>query len=57
MGYTSTDVKRRYNEKAYDVVRLSVPKGEKDQWKALAEAEGLSLTAFIRKKVNGSDSE
>lgn len=57
MSKTSSEVKRRYNAKAYDEVRISVPKGEKDQWKALAEAEGLSLTAFIRQKVNGASEE
>ncbi len=53
VGYTSTEVKARYNAKAYDTVKISIPKGDKDRWKALAEQEGLSLTAFIRKKVEG----
>lgn len=45
--HTSTEVKRRYNEKTYEQLTLSLPIGLKKQWKDLAEAKGLSVTKFI----------
>ena len=30
-GKTSTDSKRKYNEKAYDRLYITVPKGDKDK--------------------------
>ena len=35
-----------------DRIELQVPKGTKDLWKAKAEAEGLTLTEWITKKVS-----
>ncbi len=49
MGKTSTDAKRRYNEKAYDRIALTVPKGMKEVYRAKAEEQGLSLNAYINK--------
>ena len=39
---------RRYMNEKYDVVRIQVPKGQKEILKAEAEAEGKSLQQFIR---------
>ena len=48
---TSAEVKNRYNNKAYDRIALSVPKGTKDAWKDRAAALGISLNAYIRECV------
>jgi hypothetical protein len=47
MGKTSTASKRKYNEKAYDRISLSVPKGKKDEFKKVAEQKGMSLNGMI----------
>lgn len=51
MGKTSTASKNRYNEKAYDQLRVIVKKGQKEIIKAHAEAQGLSLNAYINKLI------
>lgn len=51
MGKTSASAKNRYNEKAYDRINLTVPKGEKEIIKAHAEAMGESVNAFIYRAV------
>lgn len=51
MGKTSSAVKNRYNEKAYDRINLVVPKGKKEQIKEYAESKGMSTNAFIVKAI------
>lgn len=51
MGKTSSAVKNRYNEKAYDRINLVVPKGKKEQIKEHAERKGISTNAFIVKAI------
>lgn len=51
MAKTSAAVKNRYNNKAYDRINLTVPKGQKDIIKAYAEAHGESLNGFIQKAI------
>lgn len=52
MGRTSSAVKDRYNAKAYDEIKLRVPKGQKDAIKAHADAyEGGSVNAFIQRAI------
>ena len=49
---TSSAVKQRYNEKAYDRINLTVPKGEKDKIKAHAEKhDGGSVNGFIQRAI------
>lgn len=36
-----------------DRMELTLPKGLKDEWKAKADAEGISLTQWIIKKCQG----
>ena len=50
-GKTSTDSKRKYNEKAYDRLSITVPKGQLLTIKQAAEAEGLSVNAFTQKAL------
>lgn len=52
MGKSSTKAKNKYNAKAYDRISVSVKKGIKDEWKSVAEKQGLSLNAFIENAVN-----
>ena len=46
-GKTSTASKRKYNEKAYDRISVTVPKGEKDRIKAFADSQGQSVNKLI----------
>lgn len=57
MGKTSSEVKDRYNKKAYDVVMLRVYKGRKDDVQAAAARAGLSLNAYIVKAIERQMSE
>ena len=45
---------RKYRAKAYDRIEVQVPKGTRDRWRALAEAEGKSLNAYIVSRVEGA---
>lgn len=45
--YTSTEVKKRWNDKHYDSISLRLPKGSKELIKAKANEQGLSINAFI----------
>lgn len=50
---TSSAVKNRYNEKAYDRINLTVPKGGKAKIAAHAQAHGdASTNAFIGRAIN-----
>lgn len=46
--------KTKYRTKAYDQINIQVPKGTRDRWRALAEREGKSLTAYIVSRVEGA---
>lgn len=52
MAKTSAKVKNRYNDKAYDRINLTVPKGQKDIIKAHAESQGESVNGFIQRAIN-----
>ena len=48
MGKTSTDSKRKYNEKAYDRISLTVQKGLREVYTEQAKAHGFkSLNSYI----------
>lgn len=55
MGKSSTTAKNKYNNKNYDRINLVVPKGKKDEYKQMAEAEGKSLNQFIIDKIEGQE--
>lgn len=44
----------KYRAKTYDRIEVQVPKGTRDRWRALAEAEGKSLNAYIVGRVEGA---
>ena len=46
-----TKANRKYNEKAYDRIALTVKKGEKDKIKTYAESKGQSLNGYINKLI------
>lgn len=46
--------KNKYRSKAYDMIQIATPKGTRDRWRALAEQEGKSLTAYIVSRVEGA---
>lgn len=52
MSKTSAAVKNRWNDKAYDRINLTVPKGQKEIIKAHAEANGESVNGFIQRVIN-----
>ena len=52
MSKTSSAVKNRYNDKAYDRINLVVLKGKKDVIKAYAESNGESVNAFINRAID-----
>ena len=37
----------KYRKKSIERITLDLPKGKKDEYKAKAEAKGMSLTAYI----------
>lgn len=47
MSRTSSEVKNRYNAKAYDRITTVVPKGRKIAVEAFAEKKGVSVNALI----------
>ena len=47
MGRTSSAVKNRYNEKAYDRITIVVPKGQKSTVEAAAKKDGDSVNQYI----------
>lgn len=51
MSKTSAAVKNRWNEKAYDRIPLTVPKGEKEVIRAYAEANGESVNGYINRLI------
>ena len=51
MGKTSSAVKQRYNEKAYDRLAITIPKGQKATVQAAAEREGESINTYTNKAL------
>lgn len=52
MGKTSSAVKDKWNAKAYDEIKIRVPKGEKEAIQAHASALGESVNSFINRAIN-----
>ena len=53
MAYTQASNKavQKYSAKAYDQVKINVYKGQREQIKAYAEAQGMSLNGYINKLI------
>lgn len=48
MGYTSSEVKNRYNKKTYSAWTAAIRKEEFAEIEALREKTGLSRTEFLK---------
>lgn len=46
---TSSAVKQRYNEKAYDRLAITIPKGQKQAVEAHAEKVGQTVNGLVNK--------
>lgn len=46
---TSSAVKQRYNEKAYDRLAITIPKGRKETIEAYAKQEGISINGLVNR--------
>ena len=61
MGKTSSAAKNRYAAKAYDNLRIIVPKGRKEEIEAHAKNKGISVNglvnALLRADMGMSDEE
>ena len=53
MAYTQASNKavQKYSAKTYDQIKIVVPKGKREEYKAQAAAKGLSLNAYIIKLI------
>ena len=47
MAKTSSAVKQRYNEKAYDRLAITIPKGQKQAVEAHAQGKGQSVNGLV----------
>ena len=52
MGKTSSQVKDRYNAKAYDEIKVRVTKGKKEEIKEAADSQGKSVNAYINEAID-----
>ena len=52
MAKTRSEINYNFSKKAYDDVRLQVPKGQKAAIKSHADAMNESINAFIRRAIN-----
>lgn len=50
-GKTSTDSKRKYNEKAYDRLAITVPKGQKVNIEQAANECGESVNLYVQRAI------
>ena len=50
---TSSAVKQRYNEKAYDRLAITIPKGRKATVEACAAARGQSVNGMVNALLMG----
>ena len=48
---TSTEVKRRYNEKTYTVISASIPKATAAAFKEKCAAQGVAQAQIIKKAI------
>lgn len=51
MAKTRSEINNAYAKKAYDDIRLQVPKGQKSIIKAHADSKGESLGGFIKRAI------
>lgn len=54
MGKTSAEAKNRWSRKAYDALRIVVPKGRKADIEAYAAANGKSVNGLINEYLRNA---
>lgn len=58
MGKEYTEAQKKasikYMQDKTDDIRLRLPKGTKDRWKAAAKAAGVSMAKFVRDAVEAA---
>lgn len=52
MGKTSSVVKDRYNKKAYDEIKVRVPKGKKEIITSFTTSTGESVNSFVNRAID-----
>lgn len=52
MSKPTSEVKNRWNSKAYDRIALFVPKGDRDKLKKIAQEHDMSLNGFINTAID-----
>ena len=52
MAKTRAEINNAYAKKAYDDIRLQVPKGQKEMIKNHAYARGETIGGFIKRAIN-----
>lgn len=52
MAKTRSEINNAYAKKAYDDIRLQVPKGQKDIIKAHASNRNETIGGFIKRAIN-----
>lgn len=50
-GTAATRAKNRWNKDNYDQFLLTMPKGDKERYRVLADAENMSLNAYIIRSI------
>jgi len=51
-GKASAASKNKWNDKTYDRINLTVPKGKKEKIKEHAESRGESVNSFINRAID-----
>lgn len=51
--YTSTEVKRRYNEKVYSPIGVHLPKDLVAEFKEKCKDDGISQASVVREIIEG----
>lgn len=51
MSFDRIKYNNDFNRQNYDKVTIQIPKGEKAEWKELAEKAGMSMTEMVRRAV------
>lgn len=50
-GTAATKAKNRWNKNNYDQFLLTLPKGDKERYRAFSEEEDMSLNAYIIRSI------
>lgn len=54
-NFNSTEYKNKFTREKYDRIGLVVKKGRKEELKARAESQGLSLNEYINRLIDNDD--